>query len=292
MTILPAPGSWHVYVPLYAVRPSTPRPCKQHIAEMHSLLAAAFLALVAAVAAKPVVGRELDARQTDASPTVVTVTSTWIFPIYTTTNYVPVTLSCTQPVFAAVSGTAVPPAAGTAGLAALPEFAREDATPTSSAPAPPVATPAPAPGTSVAWVLTSSTHAEALTVTYYPCAATLAYAYTVDASTTVTYTVNSYDATATTVSTIACPWLGGGLGFGGLPSSGNAAPTPEAIVARQNTPTATGPAPIPTAATGLIGTTTVHLTHTAYVPATASASGTTTLLSYQCSASAAAPAAT
>lgn len=176
----------------------------------------------------------------------VTVTRVITRTRYTSTTLVDVTVSCTRNIYAtpalipaasAANATAAAPpsssaAAGTPSSSASVHAKRQTSatSATSSAPVSATSTPAssavptaapepPTPRTRTVYSVTTITPTTPAERTRYPCASTLAWAFTVDTTTTISYPYTLWDTTTTSTTSITCAGYGGEHPFIPLPSS-------------------------------------------------------------------------
>ena len=280
---------------------------------MHTFLAASILALVLPVVTEPVRYGLRDDEPTSAPPATVTVTVTAGPPpdvvitrtitrsAWTTTTTAVVNLNCTQQVYAprpTPSSTALPPSSTGERITERQESTSTGKSPTSAPSPTPVPLPTQRTRTRTSYVYTTAMQTEPLTRTRYQCAATIAYAFTVDATTTVSYTQTQYQSIGVLTSTVICPGVGGfpfGYTVPTIPASvpPSVPPTiptpiePASIAKRQTTPppepSTTAPAVTSLANLGTLTTVTVHQTQTAYTLVTLSVTDVSTNVRYACS---------
>lgn len=319
-TISSTPTFHFMHCPIRQARP--------HLAN-HPIIMAAFRTAAAlflalhtlsgAVAQGVVIERNLNAETetvtvmvTPAAPPVVVMTRTVTRAIITPSEVATVLYNCTTSVRAPAAPPATPTTPAPAPPTQAPESAdnsdvmtslvvRQDsdtATVTET-----VTAPAPAARTSTVLVPVVATATSTRTISRAQCVATVAVAYTLDASTTISRTQTAWETTITATSRVTCRGLGGGGGgFGGgftsfltVPTGGvvptappetmalPTLPAEPALAGRQESGT---PPPAPPTASltpqGTIATTTVHLTSTAYTVVRQTNTGSTVAVQYAC----------
>jgi hypothetical protein len=261
-----------------------------------AILSLALYGVSKALPQDEVVERNLDAETqtvtvtvTPALPPGVVVSVTYTRAIVTPTTLVTGLVNCTTSVVVlAPSPTATtpapPPSSRTAGSGKVDEetadlVARQgDNTATVTATA---TAPQPPANTVTSFVPVVVTASRTRTVSRYQCVATVAVSYTVDSTTTVSYTQTAYNSTITATSLVTCGGFGGGFTTP-PPAVVTTSPT---LVPRQES---SAPAPGPTTTAvltpeGTIATTTMHLTSTAYTVVRQTNTGYTVAVVYRCS---------
>ncbi|KAM7205548.1 hypothetical protein V8F20_003132 [Naviculisporaceae sp. PSN 640] len=258
-------------------------------------------------------------RPTPLRPTTVTVHRTFTVSAWTKTTTTLALVNCTRTVLASTplsTRTLIPPTTraipppspvpsnATASPVLAPRqfpFSNTTSIPVTPPPALVTATaPRQRTVTRTAWNVTTITQSGDLVRTRYDCSHTIAYAFTVDSTTTIVYTVTSVPVTATVVSTLSCNAFG--FGIPGLPvpttpprtspiptppsspTSNPVIPTVSVFRRQQNSTTSASAVVSPTVvAPAPVSTVVIHLTRTAYRATTVTASVGRAQITYVCS---------
>ncbi|KAM7199274.1 hypothetical protein V8F33_004522 [Rhypophila sp. PSN 637] len=259
-------------------------------------------------------------RPTTPRPTTVTVHRTFTVSAWTKTTTTLALVNCTRTVLASTpvstrtlippTTRAIPPPVISSSIrTAVPSVLPRQITFSNTTSTPATPTPRQRTITRTAWDVTTISQSGDLVRTRYDCSNTIAYAFTVDRTTTIVYTVTSVPVTATVVSTLSCNAFGFGIPSLPVPTPPRVSPPPSPmpptipttqpvvptisvlrhiyrhIVSSNSTSSSTGPTTgvSPPIVPSSISTVVVHLTRTAYRASTVTASVGTARVTYVCS---------